>query len=67
VDRAGAGAFGLGGWEQALGTTGEPMTGAPARGAPSLLVLDEFPYLKDEAPGFRPLSKGGLPRRSRIS
>jgi uncharacterized protein len=51
-----AGAFGFGGWEQALRTAVEVMTGSSrspaARNAPPLLVLDEFPYLVEEAAGL---------------
>jgi hypothetical protein len=51
-----AGAFGFGGWEQALRTATEVMA-APSRshasrGVPPLLVLDEFPYLAQETPGL---------------
>jgi uncharacterized protein len=51
-----AGAFGFGGWEQALRTATEVMA-APSRSrvsrnAPPLLVLDEFPYLAQETPGL---------------
>ena len=49
-----AGAFGFGGWEQALRTATEVMA-APSRSdasrsVPPLLVLDEFPYLAQETP-----------------
>jgi hypothetical protein len=51
-----AGAFGFGGWEQALRTATEVMAAPPRSGAsrnvPSLLVLDEFPYLAQETPGL---------------
>ncbi len=51
-----AGAFGFGGWEQALRTAIEVMAApsrSPAsRSVPPLLVLDEFPYLAQEAPGL---------------
>jgi uncharacterized protein len=51
-----AGAFGFGGWEQALRTAMEVMA-APSRSrvsrsVPALLVLDEFPYLAQETPGL---------------
>ncbi len=51
-----AGAFGFGGWEQALRTAAEVIA-APSRpqadhAAPGLLVLDEFPYLAQETPGL---------------
>jgi DNA-binding MarR family transcriptional regulator len=46
------GAFGFGGWEQALGTAVEVMLRAPSRPAPPLLVIDEFPYLAQETPGL---------------
>ena len=51
-----AGAFGFGGWEQALRTATEVMA-APSRShashsVPPLLVLDEFPYLAQETPGL---------------
>ena len=51
-----AGAFGFGGWEQALRTPAEVIA-APSRpqadhAAPGLLVLDEFPYLAQETPGL---------------
>jgi uncharacterized protein len=46
-----AGAFGLDGWERALGTATEVLGGA-RRTAPPLLVIDEFPYLTQEAPGL---------------
>jgi hypothetical protein len=51
-----AGAFGFGGWEQALHTATEVMA-APSRSRASpspspLLVLDEFPYLVQETPGL---------------
>jgi uncharacterized protein len=51
-----AGAFGFGGWEQALRTALEVLAGPSLRkarrAAPALLVLDEFPYLTKEAPGL---------------
>jgi hypothetical protein len=50
-----AGAFGFGGWEQALQTAAEVTTRsrAPASGSvPAVLVLDEFPYLAQETPGL---------------
>jgi uncharacterized protein len=51
-----AGAFGFGGWEQALRTAVEVMAGSsrsPApRNAPPLLILDEFPYLAEQTPGL---------------
>jgi hypothetical protein len=54
----GAGSFGFAGWEQALRTTVEVMTAAPAHGTPSLLVLDEFPYLINETPGLPSIVQG---------
>ena len=53
-----AGAFGFSGWEQALGTAGELMVAAPPRGASSLLVIDEFPYLAQETPGLPSIVQG---------
>jgi hypothetical protein len=53
-----AGAFGFGGWEQALTTAIEVMTAAPARDAAPLLVLDEFPYLISETPGLPSIVQG---------
>jgi uncharacterized protein len=51
-----AGAYGFGGWEQALRTATEviaaPSRSRASRSAPSLLVLDEFPYLAQETPGL---------------
>src|SRR5487761_770521 len=51
-----AGAFGFGGWEQALRTAAEvmaaPSRSRASRSAPPLLVLDEFPYLAQETPGL---------------
>ena len=51
-----AGAFGFGGWEQALRTATEVMAASSrshaSRGVPPLLVLDEFPYLAQETPGL---------------
>ncbi|HEX9625031.1 MAG TPA: ATP-binding protein [Streptosporangiaceae bacterium] len=52
-----AGSFGFGDWEPALRTAAEVLTAragsttVPPRG-PSLLVLDEFPYLMQETPGL---------------
>jgi hypothetical protein len=50
------GAFGFTGWEQALRTamevTAAPSRSGASRGVPSLLVLDEFPYLAQETPGL---------------
>jgi hypothetical protein len=53
-----AGAFGFGGWEQALSTAMELMGAAPARGVSSLLVIDEFPYLTQETPGLPSIVQG---------
>src|ERR1700677_405239 len=50
--RLSAGAFGFGGWEQALRTATELMSDSSPEQAPPLLVLDEFPYLAQEAPGL---------------
>jgi hypothetical protein len=51
-----AGAFGFGGWEQALRTAMEVLAGhahpGGSAGVPPLLVLDEFPYLAQETPGL---------------
>ena len=51
-----AGAFGFGGWEQALRTAVEvlatPAHPPASRGESPLLVLDEFPYLAQETPGL---------------
>ena len=51
-----AGAFGFGGWEQALQTAAEVMAARfrsqGPNAVPSLLVLDEFPYLTEETPGL---------------
>jgi hypothetical protein len=49
-----AGAFGFGDWEQALRTATEVLAARPrpAAAAPSLLVVDEFPYLAQETPGL---------------
>jgi uncharacterized protein len=51
-----AGAFGFGGWEQALRTATEvmaaPSRSRASRSVPPLLVLDEFPYLAEETPGL---------------
>ena len=53
-----AGAFGFGGWEQALSTAAEVLTRPLSRGAPPLLVIDEFPYLTQETPGLPSLVQG---------
>lgn len=53
-----AGAFGFGGWEQALGTAAEVMAAAPARGTSRLLTIDEFPYLVQETPGLPSIVQG---------
>jgi hypothetical protein len=51
-----AGAFGFGGWEQALRTAMEVLAARAgpggASGMPALLVLDEFPYLAQETAGL---------------
>jgi hypothetical protein len=51
-----AGAFGFGGWEQALRTAAEVLTARSGEQSsvrpPALLVLDEFPYLMQETPGL---------------
>jgi hypothetical protein len=50
-----AGAFGFGGWEQALRTAMEVLAGRSHPGVSSgvpLLVLDEFPYLVQETAGL---------------
>ena len=53
-----AGAFGFGGWEQALGTALEVMLSRPSRETPPLLVIDEFPYLIQETPGLPSIVQG---------
>jgi AAA+ ATPase superfamily predicted ATPase len=53
-----AGAFGFGGWEQALGTAAEMMAAAASRGRSPLLVIDEFPYLAQETPGLPSIVHG---------
>lgn len=53
-----SGAFGFGGWEQALGTAMEVMATAPGRESPPLLVIDEFPYLSQETPGLPSIIQG---------
>jgi hypothetical protein len=52
------GAFGFGGWEQALGTAAEVMTARPPRKTPALLVIDEFPYLAHETAGLPSIVQG---------
>jgi hypothetical protein len=51
-----AGSFGFGDWERALRTAMEVLSGrahsGPYSDLPALLVLDEFPYLSQEAPGL---------------
>jgi hypothetical protein len=47
-----AGAFGFDGWERALRTGMEVLAARARQGPPPLLVLDEFPYLAQEAPGL---------------
>ena len=51
-----AGAFGFGGWEQALRTATEVLAARASPGTtssvPALLVLDEFPYLAQETAGL---------------
>jgi hypothetical protein len=50
------GSFGFGGWEQALRTATEVMAARARSGAssgtPTLMVLDEFPYLTNETAGL---------------
>ena len=53
-----AGAFGFGGWEQALETALEVMLARPSRETPPLLVIDEFPYLIQETPGLPSIVQG---------
>jgi uncharacterized protein len=51
-----AGSFGFADWERALRTATEVLAArarsGASRGAPALLVLDEFPYLYQETPGL---------------
>jgi AAA+ ATPase superfamily predicted ATPase len=58
-----AGAFGFGGWEQALLTAVEVMGTVSSRRStrgqsPPLLVIDEFPYLIEETPGLASIVQG---------
>jgi uncharacterized protein len=58
-----AGAFGFGGWEQALLTAVEVMGTVPRSRpsltqSPPLLVIDEFPYLIKETPGLPSIVQG---------
>lgn len=53
-----AGAFGFTGWEQALTTAVEVLSGDTSRDTPPLLILDEFPYLINETPGLPSIVQG---------